>query len=118
MDEKGFISIEYLFSIFIVLIIASGLLFFNQATIESNNNIENNTSNETNTDVEENNSTNESENTSSISEDDLINYFALEDSSITSDIDQDDRTLREKAKNAFVSIVDFIFYGLYCFVYS
>lgn len=42
MDEKGFISIEYLFSIFIVLIIASGLLFFNQATIESNNNIENN----------------------------------------------------------------------------
>ena len=42
MDEKGFISIEYLFSIFIVLIIASGLLFFTQATIESNKNIENN----------------------------------------------------------------------------
>ena len=42
MDEKGFISIEYLFSIFIVLIIALGLLFFIQATIESNNNIENN----------------------------------------------------------------------------
>lgn len=42
MDEKGFISIEYLFSIFIVLIIASGLLFFTQSTIESNNSIENN----------------------------------------------------------------------------
>lgn len=42
MDEKGFISIEYLFSIFIILIIASGLLFFTQATIESSNNIENN----------------------------------------------------------------------------
>ena len=42
MDDKGFISIEYLFSIFILLIIASGLLFFTQATIESNNNIENN----------------------------------------------------------------------------
>ena len=42
MDEKGFISIEYLFSIFIILIIASGLLFFTQATIESNNNIESN----------------------------------------------------------------------------
>ena len=42
MDDKGFISIEYLFSIFIVLIIALGLLFFTQSTIESNNNIENN----------------------------------------------------------------------------
>ena len=42
MDDKGFISIEYLFSIFILLIIASELLFFTQATIESNNNIENN----------------------------------------------------------------------------
>lgn len=40
MDEKGFISIEYLFSIFIVLIIASGLLFFTQTTIESNSDIE------------------------------------------------------------------------------
>ena len=26
MDEKGFISVEYLFSIFIILIIASGIL--------------------------------------------------------------------------------------------
>lgn len=42
MDEKGFISIEYLFSILIVLFIALGLLFFTQATIESNNNIETN----------------------------------------------------------------------------
>ena len=42
MDEKGFISIEYLFSIFIVLIIALGLLFFTQATIESNSSIEDN----------------------------------------------------------------------------
>ena len=42
MDKKGFISIEYLFSIFIVLIIASGLLFFTQAIIESNSNVESN----------------------------------------------------------------------------
>ena len=42
MDEKGFISIEYLFSIFIILIIAFGLLFFTSATIESANNIEDN----------------------------------------------------------------------------
>lgn len=41
MDEKGFISIEYLFSIFIILIIALGLLFFTSASIESINNIEN-----------------------------------------------------------------------------
>ncbi len=44
MDEKGFISIEYLFSIFIVLIIAVGVLFFTLTTIESNKNIENSVS--------------------------------------------------------------------------
>lgn len=40
MDNKGFISIEYLFSMFIILIIATGLLFFSQSAIESSNNIE------------------------------------------------------------------------------
>ena len=42
MDEKGFISVEYLFSIFIILIIASGLLFFTSASIMSEKNIEEN----------------------------------------------------------------------------
>lgn len=42
MDEKGFISIEYLFSIFVIIIIAIGLLFFTSNLIESSNNIENN----------------------------------------------------------------------------
>ena len=42
MDKKGFISIEYLFSIFILLIIALGLLLFTSASIESSKNIENN----------------------------------------------------------------------------
>ena len=42
MDKKGFISLEYLFLVFIVLIIALGLLFFTQSTIESSNNIESN----------------------------------------------------------------------------
>ena len=42
MDEKGFISVEYLFLIFIILIIASGLLFFTSATIMSEKNIEEN----------------------------------------------------------------------------
>ncbi|WP_298521566.1 hypothetical protein [uncultured Methanobrevibacter sp.] len=40
MDNKGFISIEYLFSIFIILIIALPLLFISQSMIESSLNIE------------------------------------------------------------------------------
>lgn len=40
MDEKGFISIEYLFSLFIVIIIACSVLFFSQSAIESSLNIE------------------------------------------------------------------------------
>lgn len=40
MDAKGFISIEYLFSLFIVIIIASGVLFFSQSAIDSSLNIE------------------------------------------------------------------------------
>ena len=42
MDEKGFISIEYLFSLFIILIIASGMLFYTSSTISSNKNVEDN----------------------------------------------------------------------------
>lgn len=40
MDNKGFISVEYLFSIFIALIIALGLLFYASSTIMSSFNIE------------------------------------------------------------------------------
>ena len=40
MDNKGFISIEYLFSIFVILIIAIPLLFLSQSAIESSLNIE------------------------------------------------------------------------------
>jgi uncharacterized protein (UPF0333 family) len=35
MDNKGFISIEYLFSLFIVIIIALGVLFYASASISS-----------------------------------------------------------------------------------
>lgn len=42
MDSKGFISIEYLFSLFIIIIIASGMLFFTQASLSSSFNIEDN----------------------------------------------------------------------------
>ena len=40
MDNKGFISIEYLFSLFILLIIACGILFYASASISSSFNIE------------------------------------------------------------------------------
>ena len=42
MDEKGFISIEYMFYFFIILIIAVGLLFFSTSLIESGSNVGNN----------------------------------------------------------------------------
>lgn len=40
MDSKGFISIEYLFSLFVILIIALGVLFFASSAISSSLNIE------------------------------------------------------------------------------
>jgi len=42
MDNKGFISVEYLFSIFIALIIAIGLLFYASSSIMSTFNIDDN----------------------------------------------------------------------------
>lgn len=42
MDNKGFISIEYLFSLFILIIIALGVLFYASASISSSLNIEDN----------------------------------------------------------------------------
>ena len=40
MDNKGIISIEYLFSLFILIIIALGVLFFASSAISSSLNIE------------------------------------------------------------------------------
>lgn len=40
MDNQGFISIEYLFSIFVILIIAIPLLFLSQSAIESSFNMQ------------------------------------------------------------------------------
>ena len=40
MDNQGFISIEYLFSIFVVLIITIPLLFLSQSAIESSFNMQ------------------------------------------------------------------------------
>lgn len=40
MNNQGFISVEFLFSLFIILIVATGLLFYSQNTINSSLNIE------------------------------------------------------------------------------
>lgn len=40
MDNKGFISVEYIFSLFIILIIACGILFYSESMIGSSFNIE------------------------------------------------------------------------------
>ncbi|MBP3791696.1 MAG: hypothetical protein ILA26_06670 [Methanobrevibacter sp.] len=40
MDNKGFISIEYLFALFIVIIIALGVLFFTSSALSSSFNID------------------------------------------------------------------------------
>ena len=40
MDNKGFISLEYIFSLFIIIIIACGILFYSESTLNSSFNIE------------------------------------------------------------------------------
>lgn len=40
MDNKGLISIEYIFALFIIIIIASGMLFFTSSTLSTGFNIE------------------------------------------------------------------------------
>ena len=40
MDEKGFISIEYIFALFIIFIIACGMLYYSSSCIDSSLNIE------------------------------------------------------------------------------
>ena len=40
MDNKGFISLEYIFSLFIIIIIACGVLFYSESTLNSSFNIE------------------------------------------------------------------------------
>lgn len=40
MDDEGFISIQYLFSIFLILTIAIGLLFFTHSTLQQSDSIQ------------------------------------------------------------------------------
>lgn len=40
MNDKGFISVEYIFAFFIIITIACGLLFYSESTVGSSFNIE------------------------------------------------------------------------------
>ena len=40
MDNKGFISVEYIFALFIILIVACSVLFYSESLINSSFNIE------------------------------------------------------------------------------
>ena len=44
MDNQGFVSIDYLFSIFLIILIAIGILYFSESTLNSAENIEKTTS--------------------------------------------------------------------------
>lgn len=79
-----------------------------------NNSINNSNSNSTNGNTSSNSSSSSQNNTTSniASEEDVINYFQSEENQYGSSYNnQDNATLREKAKNGFITIVDFIFYG-------
>ena len=84
---------------------------------ENNNEIITNKDNDKNDNqVIENNKPNNNDSSSSkveetvTSENDVITYFLSSENSINSSVNQDDKTFREKAKETFVTIVDFIFY--------
>ncbi len=49
--------------------------------------------------------------TTSKQETDVIAYFEQQDNMIVGNINQDDRTFREKVKDSFVTVIDFIFYN-------
>lgn len=79
--------------------------------IESNNNSNNSTITENSNVVEENKTEINTENNSSNeSESNVISYFESQNNMITENSNQDDSSIRDKVKNAFVTVVDFIFY--------
>lgn len=92
----------------------------NNDTIQNTDTIKKNDNNTSdNTNKSDNNVSNSVDNknsgdlvTSDIKENksDIVSYFAEQEKSISNVANQDDRSLREKAKETFVTIVDFIFY--------
>lgn len=77
---------------------------------EDNTSIKDETTNKEETKKEESLTNNNTVVETSKNENDIINYFSLRDSEMNETTNQDDRTLREKAKETFVTVVDFIFY--------
>ena len=76
----------------------------------SNTNVNNNnSSSNSNSNSKPNNET--TNNSTAVSEADVISYFQNEENQYSTYTDQNDSSLRAKAKNGFITIIDFIFYG-------
>ena len=83
----------------------------NETPIEDNKELNNNVKEENNQETKpENNTQNNTNQNETKDEVNIITYFETQNNSITEGINQDDRTLRKKVKDAFVTVVDFIFY--------
>lgn len=82
----------------------------NETTVENNKVEDKNEDNKKNNITSTNKETVTKEEVTTKSENNVISYFESQDNLITSSADQEDSSLREKVKNGFVSIVDFIFY--------
>lgn len=80
----------------------------NNSTTDNDQNNNSNISNSNNDNQSSSENNNQVETTKSETE--LINYFQATSLSLDNSNNQEDLTLREKTKNAFVSIIDFIFY--------
>lgn len=82
----------------------------NEEQKQENTKVEESKQEENKTNKEESSTNNNTVVETPKNENDIINYFSLKDSDMKETTDQDDRTLREKAKDTFVTVVDFIFY--------
>ncbi len=69
----------------------------------------NNNSSSSNNNVNDTNSSGDSSNSSS-SEEDVVSYFQNEEAKFST-YNENNPTFREKAKNAFITVIDFIFYN-------
>ena len=80
----------------------------NNSSSNSSNNSSNNSSS-SNNNVNDTNSSGDSSNSSS-SEEDVVSYFQNEEAKFST-YNENNPTFREKAKNAFITVIDFIFYN-------
>lgn len=86
--------------------------------IENNNQNNNNDNKENNNEINKETSNNDTTTNNNVittseekNEKNLLSYFETQVNSINENSNQEDVSLREKIKNGFVDVVDFIFYG-------